>query len=237
MNNSCAAKSEMKRIILLSKPYSNIKGDEYLKVVLAKYYGEYVTWVYNESINDYNTGHYFTIFDDALRDFINRGLAGLGKTAGDKTLEELLLVETTRFKEADLYIKNMIADIQNVLDNEDINRELSLEELSAFAVKISGNIDYSSYNEQILDMLKNEWPDLFEEDDRLFIIKSDEGFWNDEDGWGIRVSANEYNDTNRDLPLGNNVHFIEVDSAEDEAWTSKIQLNAPTVGVVMSSQG
>lgn len=62
----------MTKKILKKRPVSNHPGDNYLSYVLAEYKGEYVTWLYNSSFDEYNIGHYFNNIEDAEKDFNNR---------------------------------------------------------------------------------------------------------------------------------------------------------------------
>lgn len=49
--------------------------NSYLSVVLAKYRGQYVTWIYNHEDGGYHHGHYFKAdeYDKAYADFLTRG--------------------------------------------------------------------------------------------------------------------------------------------------------------------
>lgn len=46
--------------------------DGFLRVVIARWRGEYVTWILNEQTDSYNHGNYFTNLDDAIEDYIRR---------------------------------------------------------------------------------------------------------------------------------------------------------------------
>ncbi len=62
--------------ILGIRPYSANPGDEYLSIVLAKSLkveGEYVTWIYNWSLNEeFSAGHYTKDYAEAFDDFMER---------------------------------------------------------------------------------------------------------------------------------------------------------------------
>jgi hypothetical protein len=69
-------KFEDKRIIQC-RDLSNNPADNYLKVVLAEYKGEYVTWLFNTTLNGGNGGfvygHYFgDNFHEASQDYYKR---------------------------------------------------------------------------------------------------------------------------------------------------------------------
>ena len=61
-------------LVIKSKPFSDHPGDWYLGVVLAKFGGQFVTWIYNSDGCGACEGHYFE--DDlerATADFNGRG--------------------------------------------------------------------------------------------------------------------------------------------------------------------
>lgn len=66
--NKVSVKDGKALIILEEKPSTA----SYLKVVLAKWGNEYVTWIYNETFNGYNCGHYYRNIADAVVDFQER---------------------------------------------------------------------------------------------------------------------------------------------------------------------
>lgn len=69
------------REILRSKPYSSHRDDWYLRVVLAQTdRGEYVTWIYNYTIDGFTSGNYHgKNKTQALEDFWARGKWARGK--------------------------------------------------------------------------------------------------------------------------------------------------------------
>lgn len=62
----------MSRNILLESKYIHPE-DDYLKVVMAEYKGQYVTWIFNASTDSYGTGHYHGAYWlKAFDDYIER---------------------------------------------------------------------------------------------------------------------------------------------------------------------
>ena len=59
--------------ILKTKPYSNHPDDHYLSIVLAKAFGKFVTWAYNNQDGGYFWGHYFETLTEAKEDYKKRG--------------------------------------------------------------------------------------------------------------------------------------------------------------------
>lgn len=66
--NNVTVKDGRTLVILEEKPSTA----SYLKVVLAKWGSEYVTWIYNESFNGFSNGHYYTDLLSAVNDYSAR---------------------------------------------------------------------------------------------------------------------------------------------------------------------
>ena len=56
-----------------AKEYSTHPSDHYLRVILAKWRGEWVTWMVNTNDPCAFQGHYFKTLKNAMTDYHNRG--------------------------------------------------------------------------------------------------------------------------------------------------------------------
>jgi len=83
-------------------------------------------------------------------------------------------------KEYEDVLESNISNIYNVFDDAGVDCRLTKIQVKRLARSLVGKIDYSSINEQIRNFVEDRHPGIFEE---KYIIKSDDGFWNNDEGY------------------------------------------------------